>query len=89
MIEKKIIHIPYTRVIKEAHYQEVETGNFKEISIFDKDGVERKELRPVFNKVFIESVTEPALEERTVWIVSSGNEEHQFATEKEARDFIQ
>lgn len=89
MIEKKIIHIPYTRVVKEAHYQEIETGSFKEISIFDSQGVERKELRPIYNKVFIEAVTEPALEEKNVWVVTSGNEEHQFATEKEARDFIQ
>jgi hypothetical protein len=89
MIEKKTIHIPYTRVIKEAHYQEIETGNFKEVSIFDKDGVERKELRPIYNKVFIEAVTEPALEERTVWGVNVKGEEHQFASETEARAFIE
>lgn len=89
MIEKKTIHIPYTRVLKEAHYQEVETGNLKEISIFNENGTERKELRPIYNKVFVEAVTEPALEEKTVWSVIIGGEEHQFATEKEARDFIQ
>lgn len=88
MIEKKIIHIPYTKVVKEAHYKEIETGSFKEVSIIGDDNIERKELRPVYNRVFIEAVTEPALLEKTVWTVAVGNEEHQFATEKEARDFI-
>jgi hypothetical protein len=89
MIEKKTIHIPYTKIIKEAHYQEIETGNFKEISILDEQGVERKELIPIYSKVFIEAVTESALEEKIAWVVAIGNEEHQFATEEEARDFIQ
>lgn len=87
MIEKKIIHIPYTRVIKEAHYQEIETGNYKEVSIFDADGVERKEQRPIINKVFIDAVTQEALQEKTVWVVVVKGEEHQFASEKDAREF--
>jgi hypothetical protein len=89
MIEKKQIFIPYQRVIKEAHYQEIETGKFKEVSIFDEQGNEKKELRPIYNKVFIEAVKEDALEEKTIWAVKNGDEEHHFATEKEARDFIQ
>ncbi len=88
MIEKKIIYIPFVKVIKEAHCKEIETGDFKEISIFDKDGIERKELRPIYNKIFVEAVTEQAVEEKTVWAVKVENEEHLFATEKEAKDFV-
>jgi hypothetical protein len=88
MIEKKKIYIPYTRVIKPAHYQEIDTGNFQEVSIFDSNGVERKEQRKIINKVFIEAVTEEALEERTAFIVVIDGEEHQFSSEKDAKEFL-
>lgn len=40
------------------------------------------------DRIFVPAVKEPAIEKRIVYTVNIGNEEHQFSTEKEAREFL-
>jgi len=85
-IEKKTIEKEIERVVKPAYVKHIDTGHKKIIKVI-RDGETIEEERPIYDRAFIEAVKERAIERFNVFAVNDGIDEHQFATEAEAKDF--
>lgn len=76
------------RLIKPAHYREVDTGNKREIDIIKPDGQREKKIIPIIDRVFEDAVRESVSVETEVFAVADGEEEHEFASESDALLFL-
>ena len=87
MIKKVKKEKTVTKVLTPAIYKDVKTDKVRDVTVV-KDGVERTEERPVYERVFFEQTTEDAIIEYDVWEVDDGDDVHEFTTEEDAKKFL-
>lgn len=87
-IQERIIKKQRQKIISPARSQEVETDEMRERVIIKKNGDRIIETVPVTRIEHIDAVTKTEEYEIKVFVVRDGTEEHEFATEKDAKNFI-
>lgn len=70
-MDKKKIHVPHKKLIKGARIKEIDTGQKKEVTIIDENGVKRIEQQPIMQRVTFDPVYEDALLEKEVFAVKT------------------
>lgn len=88
MIEKKIRQRERERLVQPAHYKEVDTGNYRESTIFKEDGTKEVKQIPIIERVFVDAIKDRVIEETEVWVYNDGIDEHDFSTEEDAKSFL-
>lgn len=86
-MEKRIKKIKKKKVIKQAHYRNVDTGQKQRIIVIDENGQEKHEDKEIKQKVFIPAIEENIEEEITIWVIKDGEEEHEFLSKDAALAF--
>lgn len=88
---KTTIKTTRNKVVKEAHYKQVDTGKKQVVTIIDENDEQTEEIRPIYQKVFIEAVIEKIEKDETRWVVETCykdvTEKHEWKTKKEAEEF--
>lgn len=87
---KIIKEIPKKKVVKDAHYKQIETGRKKVVETIEKDGKTQKEEIPIVESLYIPAQYQEIIEKREFYGVENKNtkEIHEFATIAEAKRFI-
>lgn len=88
MITEKIIESEKERIVRPAHYREVDTGNRRQLEIIKPDGQKVIEERPIIERVFQEAIKDKVIVKTTIFAYDDGVDEHHFATEAEAKEFL-
>lgn len=88
-IEKRIVERPFKKLIRQAEIEHRDTGDMREQKTIKADGSIVVEKVPVIQRVFHEPVFENAVLQQEIHVVKAGKkEEHHFASEEDARRFI-
>jgi hypothetical protein len=74
--------------IKPARYEEKATGKSRVMQELLSDGTMVESTVPVVEKTFSPALFEDRIETREFFVVEIGDDVHEFATEKEAKDFM-
>lgn len=88
MIEERFIEKERERVVQPAHYKNVETGNYRQATIFKEDGSTEVEKRPIYDRVFVDAVKDTVIDRTKVFTVNDGVDNHDFATRADAEKFL-
>lgn len=87
MIEERNIVITERRIISPARYEDVETGEFYEVTRINESGDQVIEKNRIYKRVFIEAQYEEHQTSKVQYVVADGNEEHLFSTYDDAKSF--
>ena len=88
MIEKKTRQRERERLVQPAHYKEVDTGNYRESTIFKEDVTREVKQIPIVERVYVEAIKDTVIDQTEVWAYNDGIDEHDFATEEDAKAFL-
>lgn len=86
MINKEKIKKIEKKIIRQGQWKEIDTG-VRRVTTLIEDDVERKEERPVYERVFVPPQFEDIEVSYDVWVVERNGERHEFANEDDAKRF--
>ena len=88
MIKKEIKTETRTRVVEQARYRDVETGEFEEVAVVDRaTGSRRVEQRAIMQRVHVPAKFVEETVEKDVWRIERKGEVHEFMSEGDAQRF--
>lgn len=87
IIEEKEVERTTEKLIRQAHYKDIDTGDKRVVTIFDKEGVKREEQRPIYDRKFVPVEKEIVIIKQKVFEIDDGTDVHQFATLEDAERF--
>lgn len=87
-IQKKTIQVSRSKLIKPAHYKDVDTGMKREVAIIDEHGNRRIEERPIIEKEVVEATRQQVTEDKVIYCIDDGVDCHEFCTEEDAKRFL-
>jgi hypothetical protein len=89
-IEKRTIEVSRTKIVSDARFEEIDTGEKLEVKITKEDGKKVVEQQPITRRVFHKAVYEEIKEPKDIFVVKAENgvEEHHFANEEDATRFL-
>lgn len=87
MIKKEIIKHKEQKIVRQAHWKEIDTGVRRVTTIIDKDGNKTDEERPVMERAFIPAQYEEVEKPKEVFVIEHKGERHEFATEADAKNY--
>lgn len=80
------------KTIQNAHYKDIDTGQFREVTIIDKDGNKTVQREPIKERRFIPAKTKEVEDVVITWNVEVDinglREVHEFADEASANNFV-
>lgn len=86
MISKEKLKRTEKKLIKQGQWKEIDTGVRNVVTLVE-NGVERKEERPVYERVFVPPQYDDVEVSYDVWVVEKNGERHEFRSEDDARRF--
>ena len=87
-VEKKEKTKEVKNCVSVARYEYKDTGEIHMLKVRDADGIECIVEKPIKEKIFKDAVYETIFVKETVYVVNDGIDDHEFLTQKEAKEFL-